>query len=57
MATPQITLGSVRRGLILLSVEKRSPGITNMSSIKTSAILMISVSENVFVESGWFYTK
>jgi hypothetical protein len=28
-----------------------------MSSIKTSAILMISVSENVFVESGWFLYK
>ena len=33
------------------------PNITNMLSIKHSSILMISVSENVLVESEWFSTK
>ena len=33
------------------------PNITNMLSIKHSSTLMISVSENVLVESEWFSTK
>jgi hypothetical protein len=35
----------------------RPPNIANMLSIKNSSMLMISVSENVLVESEWFFTK
>jgi hypothetical protein len=35
----------------------RPPSIANMLSIKNSSMLMISVSENVLVESEWFFTK